>query len=245
MRGEVCVCGWCVCVLCVCALCVHSVRQIRPSCCLDISISIDVSIALDSIPREPIRLLESPSATRQVPDATRVRSMAHCATRERTRANESVAVASRRVVCSSCLRSCARTRWWGTTSATMGGDDDDDDDDSIRFVRRRDDARARERWRTGGSDDRERVGTTRSVRRRRHPESFGRRRRGNSSSRWRRRFCVDLLRRHPEEGWEARAEREIYPRARGWWTKVWTKWRTERPFAPRRKRFAWRETRTA
>ena len=141
MRGEVCVCG--VCVLCVCALCVHSVRQIRPSCCLDISISIDVSIALDSIPREPIRLLESPSATRQVPDATRVRSMAHCATRERTRANESVAVASRRVVCSSCLRSCARTRWWGTTSATMGGDDDDDDDDSIRFVRRRDDARER------------------------------------------------------------------------------------------------------
>ena len=103
---------------------------------------------IDSIPREPIKLLESPSVTRHVPDATRVRSMAHCATRERTRANESVAVASRRVVCSSCLRSCARTRCWGTTSATIGGDDDDDDD-SIRFVRRRDDARARERWRTG------------------------------------------------------------------------------------------------
>ena len=154
---------------------------------------------IDSIPREPIKLLESPSVTRHVPDATRVRSMAHCATRERTRANESVAVASRRVVCSSCLRSCARTRCWGTTSATIGGDDDDDD--SIRFVRRRDDARARERCRTGGSDDRERVGTTPSVRRRRHPESFGRRRRGNSSSRWRRRFCVDLRRRHPEEGW--------------------------------------------
>ena len=224
-------------MLCVCVYIVYDKyghHDVSMSRCLDI----------DSIPREPIKLLKSPSATRHVPDATRVRSMAHCATRERTRANESVAVASRRVVCSSCLRSCARTRWWGTTSATIGGDDDDDDD-SIRFVRRRDDARARERWRTGGSDDRERVGTTPSVRRRRHPESFGRRRRGNSSSRWRRRFCVDLRRRHPEEGWEARAEREISPRARGWWTKVWTKWRTERPFAPRRKRFAWRETRTA
>ena len=84
--------------------------------------------------------------------------------------------------------------------------------DTLRpSTRRRASARAMS---NGGSDDRERVGTTPSVRRRRHPESFGRRRRGNSSSRWRRRFCVDLRRRHPEEGWEgASGTRDISTRA--------------------------------